>query len=135
MIVGCADDSGVGKTYPVQGRIAVSGEPLTAESTTVLFKPDASKGNTHPFEPAGTVDDDGNYTLLTKNKNGAPLGWYKVVVTALASEPVHPKGLHHSRPVAQSLLPPKYGQAKTTDLIVEVVEHPAPGAYDLKLRK
>jgi len=132
---GCGDNSGVGKTYPVRGRITFNNEPLTAESTTVLFKPDAARGNTSPFEPAGTVDEDGNYSLLTKGKKGAPAGWYKVVVTALASEPVHSKGPGHPHPVAQSLLPARYGQAKTTDLTVEVVEHPAPGAYDLKLKK
>jgi hypothetical protein len=73
----------------------------------------------------------------TRGKPGAPPGWYKVIVTAVAEPPEHPKapGKHAGRPVAQSLLPAKYGQAKTSDLALEVVEQPASGAYDLKLRR
>jgi hypothetical protein len=37
------------------------------------------------------------------------------------------------RPVAQSLVPAKYGQAPSSDLAIEVVEKPAAGAYDLRL--
>ena len=125
-------DTGVGKTYPVIGKLTFDNQPVTAESTTVLFKPDASKGNTSPFEPAGTVDEDGNFTLITKGKSGAPLGWYKVIVTAVEGPTKQPKN-PRQRAVARSLLPAKYGQAKTTDLAVEVVENANPGAYDLKL--
>jgi hypothetical protein len=132
---GCGDDGGVGKTYPVNGRITINQEPLTAKSTIVLFKPDASKGNTGEFEPVGTVDETGTYTVLTKGKKGAPPGWYKVVVTATESGSVHPNNRTDHRPVAQSIVPPKYGQDKTTDLSVEVVENPSPEAYDLKLNR
>jgi hypothetical protein len=134
---GCQDKSGVGKTVPVTGKITLDDQPLTADSTVVLFKPDASKGNTSAFEPTGTVDENGTYTLSTKGKAGAPPGWYKVVVTAVAEPPEHPKtpGKPPHRPVARSLVPAKYGQAKTSGLAIEVVENPVPGAYDLKLRK
>jgi hypothetical protein len=132
---GCSDDSGVGKTFPVAGRITINQEPLTAKSTVVLFKPDASKGNTSIFEPIGTVDENGDYMVLTKGKKGAPPGWYKVVVTATESAPVHPNSPQGHRPVAQSLVPAKYGLEQTSDLSIEVVENPAPGAYDLKLTK
>jgi hypothetical protein len=133
LVAGCGDDSGVGKTYLVRGKVTLDGQPLVAANATVLFMPDASRGNTSPFEPAGNVDDDGNYTLLTKGKSGAPPGWYKVIVTALNEAPQHPKGSVRKRPVAHSLLSAKYGQAKTTDLSVEVVPNPAGDAYDLKL--
>jgi hypothetical protein len=132
---GCGDDSGVGKTFPVAGRITINQEPLTAKSTVVLFKPDASKGNTSSFEPIGTVDEEGIYTLVTKGKKGAPPGWYKVVVTATESSPVHPNNPQGHHPVAQSLVPAKYGHEKTSDLSIEVVENPQPDAYDLKLAK
>jgi hypothetical protein len=133
LMVGCGDDSGVGKTYPVEGKVTVDGVPLAVESTTILFKPDAARGNTSTFEPVGTVDDAGNYLMETRGKRGAPPGWYKVIVTALADTPKHPRTAAR-RPVAQSLVSPRYGQAQTTDLSVEVVEKPAPGAYDLRLK-
>jgi hypothetical protein len=76
------------------------------------------------------------YTLTTKGKKGAPPGWYKVIVTAREeAAPVHPKLPKQHRPAARSLLPAKYGQVETSGLSVEVVENPAPGAYDLKLSK
>jgi hypothetical protein len=131
----CGDGSGVGRTYPVSGKVMLGGAPLTAASTVLLFKPDASRGNTSPFEPSGTVDESGTYTLQTKGKKGAPPGWYKVVVTAYESRPEHVRSPGHGRPTARSLVPAKYGLEKTTDLAVEVVEKPAPGAYDLKLSK
>jgi hypothetical protein len=134
---GCRKASDVGKTVPVAGKITLGDEPLTAPSTVILFKPDVSQGNTSPFEPTGTVDRQGNYTLSTKGKKGAPPGWYRVVVSAIAEPSEHPRtpGKQGSRPVAQSLVPARYGQAATTDLVIEVVENPAAGAYDLNLRK
>ncbi len=133
---GCGDASGVGTTYPVSGKITFNGEPFNAETTSVLFKPDAARGNTSHFEPVGTVDRDGGYALVTRGKDGAPPGWYKVVVTAFDGSPQHPGGPRHAkRPVAHSLLPARYGQAQTTTLAVEVVANPARGAYDLKLAR
>jgi hypothetical protein len=132
---GCGDNSGVGETFPVTGKITIHNEPLTAASTVVLFTPDASKGNTSQFEPAGTVDEDGNYTLTTKGKKGAPPGWYKVIVTATASAPVHARTPKQHPRAGQSLIPAKYGLAKTTDLVIEVVANPSPGSYDLKLTR
>jgi hypothetical protein len=129
---GCGDDSGVGTTYPVRGKILLNNEPFTASTTVIVFKPNAARGNKTALEPAGKIDDDGNYTLLTKGRSGAPPGWYKVVVAA-TGEPR--KGATKHRPAPQSLLPAKYGQAKTTPLEVEVVENPSDGAYDLKLTR
>lgn len=135
-VSGCGDASGVGRTVPVTGRLTLDGIPITAKTTIVLFQPDASKGNTSPFEATGTVDAKGNYTLNTKGKIGAPPGWYKVAVSARDdASPVHPKDAKGQRPVAHSLLPSKYGLAKSSGLSIEVVETPAAGAYDLKLSK
>ena len=133
---GCGDASGVGPTFPVAGKVTFNNPPWTAKSTVILCKPDAARGNASRFEPTGSVDAEGNYTLTTRGKNGAPPGWYKVVVTAREeAAAVHPKGPQRRRPVSGSLLPAKYGQAQTTDLAIEVVERPAPGAYDLKLSR
>jgi len=134
LAAGCGDASDVGQTWPVSGKITVDDEPFTAQSTILVFKPDASKGNSSPFEPTGSVDAEGVYTLKTKSKKGAPPGWYKVVVTAREeAATVHPKSPKH-RPTSKSLVHARYGQEKTTPLRVEVVEKPEPGAYDLKLK-
>src|SRR4051812_9573839 len=82
---GCGDE-GVGKTYPVRGKVTLDGQPLVSKTAVVLFKPDAAKGNTTPFEPAASVDSAGGYTLHTKKQRGAPPGWYKVIVTATEAE-------------------------------------------------
>jgi hypothetical protein len=135
LAIGCGEPRGVGKTYPVEGKLTFDGRPLTAQTTVVLLKPDASRGNTGSFEPTGTVDAEGIYRVFTNGKEGAPSGWYKVLVTATSADVDMPQGkrLHHPRP--RSLLPAKYGQAKTTDLAVEVVANPTPTAYDLKLNR
>jgi hypothetical protein len=49
------------KTVPVSGRIFVNGEPLTAADATVVFRPDASRGNTSTLDFTGKADKDGNY--------------------------------------------------------------------------
>jgi hypothetical protein len=131
--LGCGDSSGVGPTFPVAGKVTLNDAPVTAKTTIVLFKPDASKGNASPFQPTGTVDADGVYTLKTEGKKGAPPGWYKVVVTAREDSPtVHPNN-PKDHPASKSLVPAKYGDATTSPFSVEVVEKPQPGAYDLKL--
>ena len=136
MAVGCSD-AGVGKTYPVSGKVSLNGQPLLAKSAIVAFKPNAAKGNTTPYEPAANVDASGNYTLSTKTQRGAPPGWYKVIVTAI--EPDSPSASSKKplkqRPVPKSLVAGKYGQEKTTPLEIEVVESPAAGAYDLTLKE
>ncbi len=132
---GCGN--GVGQTYPVAGKIALNDQPWTAKTTVILCKPNAARGNASTLEPTGTVDDQGNYTLTTRGVKGAPPGWYVVLVTATSptaetsGDPKH-KGSH---PHPGSLLPAKYGQVKTSGLEIEVVEAPAPGAYDLQLTR
>ena len=133
LAAGCGGGSGVGKTYPVAGKVTLNGQPVVSKSAVIQFKPDAAKGNTSPFEPAGGVDDGGNYTLTTNGQRGAPAGWYKVIVTAVEAPapPAGKKPLTH-RPEPKSLIPSKYAQEKFT-IGVEVVERPAAGAYDLTL--
>jgi hypothetical protein len=133
MLLGC-DSSGVGITYPVSGAITLNGKQLPESATvSVLFKPDTAKGNTSPFEPVGIVDENGQFTVKTNGKEGAPPGWYKVVVSAFSGQPKHSTTVHDKRAVVKSLLPARYGTASTSKLALEVVENPAPAAYDLKL--
>jgi len=125
---GCADQSGVGKTVPVTGKVYLGDRPLTTGS--VSFRPDASKGNNSTLEPSGDIGPDGTYKVSTNGKPGAPPGWYKVVVAAdVPSNPDDP----YSMP--KSIIGTKYADPNTTDLSIEVVENPPPGAYDLKVSK
>src|SRR5258708_40050425 len=70
--LGCGDTSGVDKTYPVRGKVTLDDQPLAAETAVVLFKPDAFKGNSSLWEPTANVDKEGNYSLTTNGKAGAP---------------------------------------------------------------
>jgi hypothetical protein len=134
LAAGC--DGGVGTCYPVSGRVLVNGQPLRGKTGSVVLKPDATKGNGGTLEPLGKFDAEGNYQLFTKGKRGAPLGWYKVVVTAGAGQEASMANrAARGGPASAVPLPfdPRYVQATTTTLSVEVVTAPDDYAYDLKL--
>jgi hypothetical protein len=127
------------KTVPVSGKLFVDGKPLTGADATVVFRPDASKGNTSTLDFSGTADEDGNYTLYFRNGGyrGAAPGWYKVAV--VATEPLEirtgpgAKKVAPGPPVRKTLIDRKYTLPTSSGIEIEVVENPAPGAYDLKL--
>ena len=139
-LIGCAGDPyGLGKTARVRGRVMVGDVPL--KTGIVTFQPDTARGNTTPHQPTANIDRNGNYELFTVGKVGAPLGWYKVLVTAIeesdeefAKRAASPGRTRLPKSVINlSVINLKYRDLKTTDLVIEVVESPAPGAYDLKL--
>jgi hypothetical protein len=123
---GCSS-VGSERLYPVTGKVMVAGNPLTRGS--VSFRPDAARGNTTLHHPTGEIDTEGNYTLYTVGKKGAPPGAYKVVVMADGNpEPAPgkpPQWLHAGKYIAES----------TTDLHKEVLEKPSAGHYDLILER
>lgn len=121
---GCGD--GI-QRHPVAGTVLVDGKPLRGKAGSVLYKPDASKGNNNPHEAGGTIDDEGGYTLFTKGQKGAPPGWYKVLV--FASE----KGA--DRENVRQPFHARFGNEKATTLAIQVVANPAPDRYDLNLTK
>jgi hypothetical protein len=123
--LGCSDGK-TPKLLPVKGKVTIDGAALTRGSVSFRLQ-EASAGS---WEPAGTIDADGTYTLYTNQKPGAPAGKYYVLVTA--SEPIDP-----SKPsdAPKSLVHPKYADATQKLLVVEVSENAAPTAYDLKLSK
>ena len=127
-LLGCGDSSN--NLVPVVGKVTVDGQPLTQGDGMVSFRPE--KGNATRQEPAGKIEEDGSYRLVTAGKEGAPPGRYRVLVTA-----VEPLDTNNSFPYGKrkSYVNAKYNELKTTDLIVEVVPSAAPGAYDLKLKK
>jgi hypothetical protein len=133
----CALPAGCGGTYldgvrlyPVSGTVLVEGQPLTGvPQGSVSFHPDATQGNQSLHIPTGKITPEGKYELVTGGKKGAPLGKYKVLVSAFENRkeegPVTPR----------YILDGKYYAVERTDLTVEVVENPAPGWYDLKVTK
>jgi len=131
-VTGCGDS---GPTlHSVTGKITFDGQPVVRQTTTVVLKPIAPAPDQTGLEPVGKVDFEGNYTVFTGGRKGAPPGRYKVVVTA-HDEHIDLKQPRPKRPIPNSLLPAKYASAQTTELTIEVVETPPPGAYDLELKK
>jgi hypothetical protein len=127
---GCGNDQG-DTFHPVSGKVMLGDNPLTVG--VVSLRPDASRGNKSLHHPHGEIDAGGNFEIVTVGKKGAPPGWYRVLIFADGNArgkdpPVHP-------------LPPrwlvnaKYTTENSTDLFIEVVEKPAPGAYDLNVSK
>jgi hypothetical protein len=121
---------------PVSGTVSLDGKPLPIGWIT--FHPDHAQGNQNLRLPHAEIRKDGTYELSPlAGKMGASPGRYRVVVAATYDPiPVRPKfnpdgteweprWLHHK----------KYLRPETTPLRVEVVEKPAPGAYDFMLSK
>jgi hypothetical protein len=139
LVFGCSQ-SKVGKVVPVEGRVTVDHEPLL--QGMVSYLPNAAKGNPSPFAAVGKVEN-GTYTLSTEGRPGAPVGWYKVVVShAIPGEGggMRPREEFdpNNRPGASpSFAPPpfnaRYTIAEQTTLEIEVVESPQPSAYNLEL--
>ena len=116
------------RLVPVQGRVTMAGKPVTKGH--IWFVPDPDKGNKHTgFSPAA-FDADGRFELKTADKQGIPMGWYKVVIYSTKNEaPESPWGWK-----PDWLVPEKYSTPQTSDLAVEVVAKPAPGAYDFDIK-
>lgn len=123
--IGCGDSSEFGPMTKVDGQVLYKGKPLPQGE--VAFYPEKTKGNNVPLPPTGTIAS-GRYSLKMKEKAGAPLGWYKVVVVSQA--PSNPKDPYS---VPKSLIPAKYSKLETTPFLVEVKEGASEGTYDLKL--
>jgi hypothetical protein len=121
-VAGC----GGPRTVPVSGVATLNGKPL--DRGIVFYHPDASKGNNLRLGCRGTIAGDGHYELFTEDLSkvykGAPVGWYKVTIVALVP------GNDTPIPVNQ-----KYTQIDNTPLVIEVVDKPEPGRYDLKFTK
>jgi hypothetical protein len=127
------------KLAPVSGKILVGDKPLTFGS--VQFRADISRGNRSMEVPVASVQPDGSFELLTGTRKGAPLGWWKVLVIAdnfqvfdpppSPNWPLFPDGWEPPKPLVHQ----RYLTVPTTDLTVEVVEHPGAGAYVLKLNR
>ena len=120
---------GCGKGDPnlvqVEGNVMVGTKPLT--TGTVIFHPDATKGNDSKDEPRSAIETNGRYRLQNGVRQGITPGWYKVTVSAA-------KQIDQKDPYFTDwLIPVKYVDPKTSNLRLKVVANPAPGAYNIKL--
>jgi hypothetical protein len=112
---------GPGHVVSVSGEVTVGDEPL--EEGTITFIPDPAKGNTSRWCPTGKVEG-GVYELSTAGVNGAPVGWYKVILSPFTL------GVGQPAPV---LFDRRFGNPDRTPLSVEIIDSPAGKSYDFKL--
>jgi hypothetical protein len=105
----------------VAGQITVDRAPLV--SGTVVFTPDAERGNATVEVYRASVDGEGRYRIAA----GVPRGWYRVAVFALRT----PSG--GIRP-PEWLANQRYSDPKTSGLAVEVVVPPPAGSFDFDLK-
>src|SRR5262245_17256066 len=98
---------------------------LTSETYgTVVFFPDMDKGNKSPHQPAGTIDAEGKFRMITVRYPGALPGHYLVSVQSVYGGPGAPP---------KSAIPMRYADVKTSKLTVEVRADAPAGHYDLNL--
>jgi hypothetical protein len=132
-IRGCGEDEGLGRRYPVHGRVMYRSQPL--EIGRITFHPIATAG---PARDATGTIQDGYYTLSTiGDDDGAPPGNYRVTIAAYSAvppklQPSVPGGAARPFDVmskaammraarqAKSLIPAKYISPRRSPLTREV---------------
>jgi hypothetical protein len=111
-VAGCGQSGPKVEFAKVQGAVLVNGRPQS--NVQVQFTPDPEKGIKLPAYAGAVSDDQGNYTLkysyLNKTGEGAPVGWNRVSLLDMSA----------GGPGKTSAIPPKYGSASTSPLLVEV---------------
>jgi hypothetical protein len=134
VIFGCGGD-GLGKRYPVSGRVTYKGAALAAG--TITFLPEASQAKA----AVGTITD-GSYTLTTLTPgDGAFPGKYQVTIvskdvdsSAVAAAPnslARIKKVAAANLAAKSRVPAKYELGTTSGLTREVLAQSNKFDFDL----
>lgn len=117
-MTGC---TGEFKRVPVTGAATLDGKPFTGG--VLNFAPDAAKGNAHRVACVSPVRD-GKFGVMTSavhgkdSGSGAPVGWYKVYLNTEFSG-------------TDLKIHPRFLDPHTSPILIEVVDAPAPGAYDI----
>lgn len=120
--LGCSSSPpGPPALVPVKGKVWLENEPVTGGM--IVFHPDESPKNPGAMPPTATIQPDGSYELMSGVQPGAMAGNYKVVVVAMGS------------PAARSRVPARYGDPKSTELVVEVADGAPPERYQLRLKR
>ena len=117
------------KLVMVRGTVYLNGKPVQAGETVtgyVVFHADPAKGNTTMEDVKANIEADGSYRLYTRDKEGAPLGWYFVTVELARTSPQDPYDY-------KAIISERYLDKTKSNLAFEVVAKPEPGRYDVKL--
>jgi len=140
VVVGCSDDTGLAKRYPVRGTVKYNGKPV--EHGRIDFIPaKAGEGRA----AAGDITN-GSYSLTTATKDdGALPGSYKVTVSAMDIDMSSTKGSAGGGQAARQskefakvqkdakmLIPQKYGNVESSGLTYDVKEQSNQIDIDLK---
>jgi hypothetical protein len=119
--LGCNFDPPVPPLAPVKGKVTVGDKPLTSGQVSLQA---SDKDKAPKFLSAGKIESDGSYEIFTAGKSGAPKGIkFKFLVTPAMTLDAASGGFDK-----------KYSNRDTTPLEFEVVDDPAAGRYDLKLK-
>jgi hypothetical protein len=74
----CLSCSGGPKLNPVKGKVIYKGNPI--QGAAVVFHPQGGD-DLRAIPPSGVTGEDGDFTLTTDKKEGAPAGDYVVTIT------------------------------------------------------
>ena len=126
-VLGCGENDGLGRRYPVHGRVMYQSQPV--ETGRITFHPIDSTGAAR--DATGTIQD-GSYSLSTiGDDDGAFPGSYRVTIVAKSVEssrlqPIARGGAaRHSDVIkatrrAKDLIPSKYMSPRLSPLTREV---------------
>jgi hypothetical protein len=125
--VGCATEK-LPEYHAVTGRVTLAGQPLTSGSVSYRS---VDPGNTE--QPTGVIDPQGQYTLYTQQRPGAPPGKYRVIV--FANEGLRERPGTAAPGLPKSLISRRFQNPKTTPLERTVQPSAPPAHYDLEVTK
>lgn len=130
VVIGCGDDGGLGKRYPVSGKITYQGKPVPLGN--IFFVPVKAEAGR---AASGAINSEGWYKLSTAGgEDGAYAGDYKIRIMALESDNTQvlanaPKGgagkqddVLKATAAAKKLIPAKYEYEETSELKAKVEE-------------
>jgi hypothetical protein len=139
IVLGCGDDTGLGKRYPVSGTVTYKDQPV--EKGRIDFIP---AGSDQGRAASGDIVD-GRYVLTTAiSGDGALPGSYKVTVVSKEWDTSNLKGdanggqFHHDKNFAKAVenakdfVPSRYSLADTSGLTADVKEQSNQRDFELK---
>ncbi len=113
--LGCRSESSL---TPVTGQVLLDDMPLGSGSLTLEPVPVTKSWD----RPVGTIDPEGQFTIFTNGRLGAPPGNYRVVIFAHADTDPGAGSAHPGLPV--SLIAERYQRGETTPLRLSVKNDP-----------